>query len=32
MGQAHNMMAIKLDPCLKVLCVMENLVAHKNAI
>jgi len=32
MGQAHNMMAIMLDPCFKALCIVENLVGHKNAI
>ncbi len=32
MGQVHNMMAIMLDPCFKALCIVENLVEHKNAI
>jgi hypothetical protein len=32
MGKAHNMMAIMLDPHFKALCIVENLVGHKNAI
>jgi hypothetical protein len=32
MGQACNMMAIMLDPHFKALCIVENLVGHKNAI
>jgi hypothetical protein len=30
--QAHNMMAFMLDPHFKALCIVENLVGHKNAI
>ncbi len=29
---ACNMMAIMLDACFKVLCIVENLVGHWNAI
>jgi hypothetical protein len=28
----YNMLAIRLNPCLKALCVVENLVGHGNAI
>jgi len=31
-GQAHNMVVIMLDPCFKVLHIVENLVGHGNAI